>query len=88
VSDTEFWDVPIIPAIDPQPDDELYQWDELDRIEDLAFEYYRDSTLWWVIAKRNNLQDLPFSIATGDKIYIPSRTFVFEKLFTQQSTGG
>lgn len=26
-----------------------------DRFDNLAFKYYRDQTLWWVIAKANNL---------------------------------
>lgn len=88
VNGTEFWDLTVIPTFEPQSDDVLYQWDELDRIEDLANRFYNDQRMWFVIARRNGLKDLPFSLKTGDFIYIPSQRYVFDVVFSPKNIAG
>lgn len=81
VSGRVFWDLPEIPAFEPRDDDTVYQWDELDTIENVAFRFYQDTSLWWVIAKRNDLSDPTFALKKGDQIVIPSLRFLADVLF-------
>lgn len=47
-----------------------------DRLDKLAFRYYGDALLWWVIAQRNEI-DLPVIEAqSGRRIIIPDPSFV------------
>ena len=45
---------------------------EGDRCDNLAFQYYGDSRLWWYIAQANNLNTM--NIPEGTELRIPSST--------------
>lgn len=50
-----------------------------ERIDQIAYKYYQNSKLWWVIADVNDIQDNlinPFQLEPGTKLFIPK----FEKL--------
>jgi hypothetical protein len=56
----------------PQPDDRFHVVTDGDRIDVLAYHYFGDATLWWIIADRNDIAfplDLPPS---GTTLRIPS----------------
>ncbi len=42
-----------------------------DRLDSLAYKYYNDITLWWVIAKANGLRGKP-ALSAGEVLRIPS----------------
>ena len=42
-----------------------------DRIDSLAFKYYGDVTLWWVIAQANHIGKTSFQIKAGTYLRIP-----------------
>lgn len=42
-----------------------------DRLESLAHRYYGDSTLWWIIAKANDIRDGSFALKPDEKLRIP-----------------
>jgi len=42
-----------------------------DRLENLAHRYYGDSTLWWIIAKANDIRDGSFALKPDEKLRIP-----------------
>ena len=42
-----------------------------DRLENLAYRYYGDSTLWWIIAKANGIRDGSFGLKPDEKLRIP-----------------
>ena len=42
-----------------------------DRLDTLAYQYYEDSSLWWIIATANNLHDAPFGFEDGTILRIP-----------------
>lgn len=42
-----------------------------ERLDNLAFKYYSDASLWWVIAKANNINGKPV-LPAGQVIRIPS----------------
>jgi hypothetical protein len=45
------------PEIPLHNDDRLYRTITGDRIDNIAFSFYEDVTLWWVIAKANGLKE-------------------------------
>ena len=50
-----------------------------DRLDSLAYKYYNDVTLWWIIAKANGLRGKPV-LNAGEVIRIPSNiTNIIEK---------
>ncbi len=46
-----------------------------ERLYELAFKYYGDSTLWWFIAKANDLL-LPYNISSDIILRIPPKSLI------------
>ena len=42
-----------------------------DRLDNLAFKYYEDSRLWWILARSNNLGKGDMEIPIGTQLRIP-----------------
>ena len=42
-----------------------------DRLDNLAYQYYKDVTLWWIIAQANHIGKGTMFIDAGQKIRIP-----------------
>lgn len=81
VDEVEFWNLAVLPEVPPQYDDIQYQIQMNDRIDLLAFKFYRDSVLWWVIAKANGMDLIPVNFFDGQIIRIPSPRYVSRILF-------
>jgi hypothetical protein len=61
----------IYPEI-PLRDDDIYVASEMgDRLDTLAYQYYEDSSLWWIIASANNIHNAPFGLKDGTILRIP-----------------
>ena len=61
----------ILPNIPVSPSD-IYFFSKVgDRLDLLAKQYYGDVTMWWIIAKANNLGKGSLHIKPGTKIRIP-----------------
>lgn len=61
----------IYPEI-PLRDDDIYVASETgDRLDTLAYQYYEDSSLWWIIASANNIHNAPFGLKDGTILRIP-----------------
>ena len=43
-----------------------------DRLDTLAFKYYKDTSLWWIIAKANNLESGVVGLDPTKQIRIPT----------------
>lgn len=82
----EFWDLLDLPDIPIQPDDIQYQVVAQDRIDLLAYNFYGDPVLWWVIAAANGLELLPTQLNVGQFLRIPSVNFVRSNLFQKVVT--
>jgi len=53
-------------------DDDIYVATETgDRLDTLAYQYYNDASLWWIIASANNLHDAPLGLEDGTILRIP-----------------
>mgnify|MGYP000085230497 CR=1 FL=1 len=56
----------------PLSDDDIYVATETgDRLDTLAYQYYKDSSLWWIIASANNIHNAPFGLKDGTILRIP-----------------
>ncbi len=42
-----------------------------DRLDTLAHQYYKDSSLWWIIASANNIHNAPIGLVEGTILRIP-----------------
>jgi hypothetical protein len=52
-----------------------------DRLDNLAFKYYGDVSLWWIIAKANNLSESHIGLKVDEQIRIPMETdLILDKL--------
>ena len=45
-----------------------------DRLDNLAYKYYKDVSLWWIIAKANNLDAAHIGLDVDKQIRIPMET--------------
>ena len=67
----EVYRTKIYPNI-PLKDTDVYVMTETgDRLDTLAFQYYEDSSLWWIIAAANNIHDAPMGLQDGTILRIP-----------------
>lgn len=44
---------------------------EGDRLDTLAYQYYGDQSLWWIIATANNIHDASFAVEDGTILRVP-----------------
>ena len=57
----------------PETDSDIYVITQHgDRLDNLAFQFYGDQSLWWYIAKANNLTFM--TLPTGTSLRIPGTT--------------
>lgn len=68
----------------PLRDDDVYVVTETgDRLDTLAYQYYKDQTLWWIIAAANNIHDAPLGLRDGTILRIPSNYIQIQKNFNR-----
>jgi nucleoid-associated protein YgaU len=60
------------PTITPQDSDTVVITNESDYLDSLAYKFYGDPTLWWIIALANNLGKARMSVPAGLQLRIPS----------------
>ena len=54
----------------PSVGDRFHIIKDTDQLDGIAFKYYKNSKLWWLIADVNSIFN-PFELTTGDKLIIP-----------------
>ena len=65
-------DTTIFPKVIRKSSDTIIIAKTTDRLDLLAHRFYKDRTLWWIIALANNLPGDSFFIHPGTQIFIPS----------------
>jgi hypothetical protein len=69
----------------PLRDDDIYVATETgDRFDTLAFDFYGDSKLWWIIASANNIHNAVFGFEDGTILRIPQNYIQIFNSFTQE----
>ena len=61
----------IYPNIPLRGDDVYVATETGDRLDTLAYQYYEDASLWWIIASANNIHNAPFGLKDGTILRIP-----------------
>jgi len=70
----------ILPAVPSTPQDVFIVTTSPERLDKLAYTFYGDSTLWWVIAAANGLGRGTFIIAENTNIRIPAQENIIDIL--------
>lgn len=60
------------PQVTPRSSDIYVVTVRGDRLDNLAFEYYGDASLWWVISMSNNISSDSIFITPGTQIRVPT----------------
>jgi|TARA_R100000234_G_C4960539_1_gene161566 nucleoid-associated protein YgaU len=68
----KYYETTIYKKVEEKNSDSYFIAQEGDRCDNLANRFYGDSTLWWFIAKVNNLTTM--NIPAGTSLRIPSTT--------------
>lgn len=69
----------------PLSDEDTYVATETgDRLDTLAYQYYKDSALWWIIAAANNIHNAPIGLKEGTILRIPSNYIEIMGVFSEQ----
>ncbi len=76
-----FWDTVDLPEIVVQGDDQQYIVQQNDRIDRLAYKFYGDPVLWWVLAAANDLELVPTALYGGQVLRVPAPRYVLQELF-------
>jgi len=61
----------IYPNIPLKNDDEYVVTQTGDRLDALAYQFYGDQSLWWIIASANNIHDAVFALDDGTILRMP-----------------
>ena len=73
----------IYPQIEPQISDIYIITNDSDRLDILAYEFFKDSTLWWIIASTNELRMDSIYPTSGTQLRIISNVSDFLSKFKQ-----
>lgn len=76
-----FWDTVDLPEFLVQADDTQYVALARDRLDSLAWKFYGDSRLWWVLAIANDLELIPNDVYPGQTLRIPASRYVLQEYF-------
>ena len=56
----------------PKSDQDIYIVTQTgDRLDSIAYQFFEDASLWWIIASANNIHDAPFGLPDGTQLRIP-----------------
>ena len=68
----QYYNTTIYKKVEEKNSDSYFIAQEGDRCDNLAFRFYGDASLWWFIAKVNNLTSM--NIPAGTSLRIPINT--------------
>lgn len=85
IDGVEFWDTLVLPDPIPRQDDIIYTVGQRDRIDLIAYRFYQDAGLWWVIAWANGLESIPTDLKENMQIRIPPKEYVLSDLSSRAS---
>lgn len=72
VAEVTFWTRAEPPVIDPADDDLIYSLTSLDRLDNLAYRFYGEPRLRWVIMRMNGIFLDPNDVIPGEDIRVPT----------------
>lgn len=77
---------PIYPTL-PLHEEDIYIVTSIgDRYDTLASQFYKDSSLWWVIASANNFEKASLIVQPGVQLRIPGNKTEAVRLYNEVNT--
>jgi hypothetical protein len=76
----------IFPTIPASTDDTYIVTTSPDRLDKLAYTFYEDTTLWWVIAAANGLGKGTFVVPANTTLRVPTKQNVINILIETNTT--
>ena len=73
-----FLSTTLLPILEPSFGDVYIIGQVGDRLDNLSFKYYGDSTYWWVIARANNIGKGDLVVPIGSQIRIPDPAMIYK----------
>jgi hypothetical protein len=73
----------IYPDIPLRNDDVYVVTQTGDRLDLLAYEYYKNQSLWWIIASANNIHNAQLGLKEGTILRIPQNYIQIQSNFNQ-----
>lgn len=61
----------LYPNIPVDPNDSYVVTNETDTLDNLAFKYYKNPSLWWILAQANNIGKGKMSVPSGLQLRVP-----------------
>ena len=61
----------LYPTIPVGPNDIYIVTNETDTLDNLAFKYYKNPSLWWILAQANNIGKGKMSVPSGLQLRVP-----------------
>ena len=74
-SGKRYYPTTIYSQVNPQSSDIYLITVKGDRMDNIAFQYYGDASLWWIIAASNDIPQDSIFIPVGTHLRIPTNTF-------------
>jgi hypothetical protein len=62
----------IYPTIPDSPSDLFIATETGDRLDTLAYQFYKNTSLWWIIAAANHIHTAPIGFQDGTILRIPT----------------
>ena len=62
----------LYPSIPIEDDDLFVIAKDGERMDNIAYKYYGDTSYWWIIARANNIENGKFALDAGTEIRIPA----------------
>jgi len=67
----------LYPEVEKTAEDQYFYTVAGDRLDNIAFEFYGDVELWWVIATANNIRRDTWFITPGTQLRIPNDPYIY-----------
>tara|TARA_R110000803_G_C11981029_1_gene320755 strand:- start:2649 stop:2945 length:297 start_codon:yes stop_codon:yes gene_type:complete len=72
-----------LPIIEPHEDDTYIMGQVGDRLDTLAYKYYKMSSYWWIIARANGIGAGDFVVPIGKQLRIPHNVEYIVKTYNE-----
>lgn len=71
---TQYRSITEYPKVTPKNSDRVYFTKQGERWDNIAYKFYEDTSLWWILARANTDVDFKgnMSLPTGTKLIIPT----------------
>lgn len=76
----------IYPEVEQTSEDQYFFTVWGDRLDNIAFEFYGDPELWWIIATANNIRRDTWYLTPGTQLRIPSDPYIYIEEYNTKNT--